>query len=154
MNVGVIVHSSTGNTLSVAEKIRGGLAARGHAVCLERVTAVNDDPQSAAGKQLDHAPDTGGYDALIFAAPVWGFSLCAVMRAYLAQVANLSGIKTGLFVTQHFPCAWMGGSRAIRQMETACREKGAAVFCSGIINWTSKKRSRQIEELAGRMCAL
>lgn len=40
MNIGMIVYSRTGNTLSVAEKLEARLSAAGHAVTLKRLAVV------------------------------------------------------------------------------------------------------------------
>jgi flavodoxin len=146
-NIGIIVHSHTGNTLSVANKLREALLAAGKTVCIERVTAVNEDPSAAADIGLRDIPDTAPYDALIFAAPVRGFSLSPVMKLYLSQLPSLKGTKTGLFVTQHFPKAWMGGNRAIEQMKQACLSKNAEIVKTGVINWSNKQREEQIRNL-------
>lgn len=154
MNIGIIVHSATGNTLSVAEKLKDSLAAKGYVATVERVTAVSDDPRVTGGNQLKDAPSIDSYDALIFGAPVWGFSLSSVMNAYLQQQPSLRGKKVGCFVTQQLPYACMGGNHAIRQMKNAC-EAGNAVVCkTGIVNWSSKKKEDQITVLIEQMAQL
>jgi len=40
MNIGIIVYSWSGNTLSVAEKLQEKLSAAGHSVALEQVSVV------------------------------------------------------------------------------------------------------------------
>ncbi|MEL7607976.1 MAG: hypothetical protein AAGU74_00550 [Bacillota bacterium] len=45
MNVGIIVYSHTGNTLSVAQKLEQALRDRGHAVSITRVEPVQEDPR-------------------------------------------------------------------------------------------------------------
>ena len=40
MNIGMIIHSQTGNTHSVAMKLKEKLSAAGHAVDLERLKVV------------------------------------------------------------------------------------------------------------------
>lgn len=154
MNIGIIVLSNTGNTLSVAQKLKDTLAAMGHTAILERVTAISEDPSTQAGKQLKDAPDPTAYDALIFGAPVWAFSLSSVMNDYLSQLPSLQGKKTGCFVTQQLPYVWLGGNHAIRQMKTACETKGAAVFETGIVNWSNKNREKQITDLIEKLAKI
>jgi flavodoxin len=145
MKVGIIVFSHTGNTLSVAEKLQERLATAGHSVKLERVTAVDDSPQ-AKKVELKSAPDTGPYDMLVFATPVWAFSLPPVMKHYLEQIPTLEGKAVGCFVTQTFPFPWLGGNRTIRQMVSACKALGGDVVKTGIVNW-SRGREAKIAEL-------
>lgn len=154
MKIGIIVYSHTGNTLSVAEKIKNSLSLAGHMVAIERITAVNNDPRSQEGKQLKNAPNISPYDAFLFGAPVWAFSLSPLMKDYISQLPSLHGNKTGCFVTQQFPYAWMGGSHAIRQMQKTCESKGADIFETGVINWSSKKRDVQIQNLIERFLIL
>lgn len=145
MYIGIIVHSHTGHTLSVAEKLRDALNAGGNTAVLEQVVPLDDDTAKAGKTGLKAAPDTGKYDALIFAAPVWAFSLSPVMQVYLSQLPSLSGKRTELFVTQGFPAAWLGGNRAVGQMKKLCREKGAVIAGTGVISWAEKYRQIQID---------
>ena len=150
MKVGIIVHSFTGNTLSVAERIKTALHEAGHSANIERVTAVDENPSAAGDIRLESTPDTSGYDAVIFGAPVRGFSLSPVMKAYLLQHAALQGKKVGCFVTQRRSKAWLGGNRAVGQMKDACASKGADVIETGIVNWSGKSREEQIADIAER----
>ncbi|MEA4896916.1 MAG: flavodoxin family protein [Christensenellaceae bacterium] len=153
MNVGIIVHSHTGNTLSVAQNLKQTLSSAGHAVSIERVSALNDEEADVQKIKLNEIPDVGLYDVLLFGAPVRGFSLSPVMQAYLAGIQSLGGKKTACFVTQFFPFAWMGGQRALRQMCDICKNKGASLYGTGIVNWSrAKAREKQIEAMAGKLC--
>ncbi len=153
MKIGLIVYSYTGNTLAVAERIRDQLQAGGHIATLERVHAQNEDPQQNRPGQtsnLTEEPDPAPYDTLILAAPVNGFSLAKVMQDYLARRPGLSGKPVRLFVTHHFPLAWLGGSQTIRQFARLCEANGARVEATGVIDWSSKKRGQEIDDLVNR----
>ncbi len=149
MNIGIIVHSQTGNTLSVAEKLREALAQAGHTVTVDRVEA--EGKPDGQPIKLRRAPDAGKYDVVVLGAPVHAFSLAPAMRAYLAQVPPLKGKRVAGFVTQQFPFAWMGGNHALRQLRRACEAKGATVCGSGAVNWSRRSRDRQIAELVDRL---
>ncbi|NCC75880.1 MAG: flavodoxin family protein, partial [Clostridia bacterium] len=130
MNIGLIVYSYTGNTLSVADKLKDQLQAQGHTATIERVHASNENPQKNRLDKtgsLTQAPDPAPYDALILAAPVNGFSLAKVMQDYLASCPGLAGKPVRLFVTHHFPKAWLGGSQTIRQFDKLCAANGAKI---------------------------
>ena len=153
MNIGLLIYSYTGNTLSVAEKVRDQLLANGHTATIERIHASNEDPKKIQTEKASHLtayPDPASYDAVILAAPVNGFSLAKVMQMYLEQRPGLSGKSVRIFVTHHFPRAWLGGSQAIRQFKDRCEANGAKVECTGIIDWTNKKRAQEIAELVER----
>lgn len=151
MNIGIIVHSKTGNTLSVAERLKERLEPDGNTVTIERVIPENDDPAAAAKSPLKESPDTTPYEMLIFAAPVWAFSLSTVMKKYLDQLPDLQGKKVNCFVTHQFPYAWLGGNRAISQMKKALSGKGVNVNETGVVNWSNKERERNISEVIEKL---
>jgi flavodoxin len=154
MKIGIIVHSHTGNTLSVAERLKEKLVSAGHWVKLERVTAINEDPSAAGKIQLKENPDTSGYDILIFGAPVRAFSLSPVMKAYLSQLPSLQGKKVSGFVTQQLKYPWMGGNRAITTLKKICAVKSAEMLDTGIVNWSHKEREKRIVEVLEKLSKL
>lgn len=147
MKIGIIIHSHTGNTLSVAKGIQEKMIGAGHTVNLEQVVPVNKNPSAAGNIQLKNIPDANEYDVLIIGAPVWAFSLSAVMKAYLLQLSLLKSKEIACFVTQSLPYRWMGGNRAISQIQKMCQDKDGTVICTGIVNWKSKHRDKMIAEL-------
>ncbi len=151
MYIGILVHSETGHTLSVAQRIEKKLTEKGHSCRIEQISAVGETPQSSGQVpspiRFDAPPDAASYDAVILGAPVWGFSLSKVMAAYMAQSSGLSGKKVGCFVTQQLPSPFFGGNHAIRQMKSACQAKGASVYASGGVNWSNPRREGQIDSL-------
>lgn len=154
MNVGIIVYSHTGNTLSVAHKLEEALKAAGHEANIARIEPVNENPQAAAPVRLKSAPDISSYDAVIFASPVQAFSLAPVMKLYLSQISGLAGKKSYCFVTQQLKKAWMGGNHAVRQIKNACKAKGSEILASGIVNWSGSTRDNQIDDIVRRLSAL
>ena len=151
MNIGIIVHSHTSNTLSIAEKLKVRLLAEGNLVTLEQVTAVNEDPAAAANVELLAIPDITGYDMLIFGAPVRAFSLSPVMLLYLNQLSSLQGKKISCFVTQQLPFTWLGGNRSIKQMKKAVIAKNGTVNETGVVNWSSKNREDLITDFINKL---
>jgi len=154
MNIGIIVYSQTGNTLSVAKKLEERLSAAGHSVNLEQVTVAGGRKQGDRDFQLEALPDAGRYNALVFGAAVEAFSLSPVMTRYLKQVGSLQGKKVACLVTQFFPYPWMGGNRAIRQMRKLCEAKGATVLGSGVVNWAKSRREKTTTEAIDRLSGL
>lgn len=151
MIIGIILHSHTGNTLAVGEKIREYLGKEGHTAEIARVTA-DKEGQAASGKiTILSAPDAGQYDIVLFGAPVQAFSLSPVMKTYMADLPSLEGKKVSCFVTQQLPKPWMGGNRAIRQLTRLCKDKGASIMESGIVHWSLKSREKQMEDVAARL---
>ena len=151
MKIGILVHSETGNTLSVAKKMEQALTNAGHTCTLHVILALGETAASKGQVPLpvrfDHPPQAAAYDAVIIGAPVWGFSLSKVMSAYMRQLPGLSGKKVGCFVTQRLSRPIFGGNHALRQLKGALKSKGAVVFASGIVNWTNAGREDQINRL-------
>lgn len=148
MKIGIIVHSITGNTLSVSEQIQQRLREAGHTVSIARIRPTGKEPvQNEAAVRLEQIPDLSGYDALVFGAPVQAFSLDPVMSAYLKQAPDLGGRKTVCFLTQQLPFRFFAGNRSIRKLQALCEARHGAVCLTGIVNWSHKERSRMIEDL-------
>jgi len=56
MNIGIIVYSQTGNTLSVAKKLEEKLSLAGHSATLEQVKVVSEHKQGDRDFQLETLP--------------------------------------------------------------------------------------------------
>lgn len=154
MKIGLFIHSNTGNTYSVAEKLQNKLISGGHTVVLKKLEVVGGENTNEADInkiKFDPLPDASGYDALVFGAPVRGMSISPVLSAYLSKIPSLKGQKVDLFVTQYFPYPWMGGKHAISQMKKICEDKGALVGKTGIVNWKNKKREQMIEDVVNQL---
>lgn len=147
MKIGIIVYSQTGNTYSVALKIRDALIRKGHSVDVEKIEAVRDTKQNINNIQITKVPDIEKYDGLIFASFVEAFSLCPVMDKYLKQLKSLSDKKVAIYVTQFFPYPWMGGKHAIKQFKKNLILKDNHTNETGIVNWKNKNRDEIIEKL-------
>ena len=154
MKIGIILYSQTGNTLSVAERLTKVLEIKGNTVNLLKVEALNAETKSSAPVKLKTTPDVSPYDAIIFASPVQAFSLAPAMKLYLAQIANLKGKKVYCFVTQHLKKDWMGGNHATKQIQAACKLKGAEAISGGIVHWSHTDREGQINAVVKKLGAI
>jgi menaquinone-dependent protoporphyrinogen IX oxidase len=155
MKIGIIVHSQTGNTYSVAEKLKEKLQAAGHSVNIERIAPVGEQQQQSPWDvdkiQLEKLPDLGSYDALIFGAPVQAFRLPAVMAAYMKKIPSLGGKKVALFVTKGLPFHWTGGNKAISTMRKAVESRGGKVAETGIIVWSKNGLEKNISGVVEKL---
>lgn len=147
MKIGIIVHSQTNNTYSVALKLQEKLTEAGNEVDVKKVNMVGGDrPENKEKIQLENAPDVSEYDALIFGAPVHAFALAPAMQIYLEQLPSMENKKAALFVTKKLRFEWTGGSRAIGQMKNYIYSKGGNVMGTGIVVW-NKQKDQKIAEL-------
>lgn len=151
MKIGIIVHSKTGHTYAVAERLQKQLQAAGHSATLEKVIPVNDGEAEVTKVLLRSIPNAMGYDAYVFGCPVRGFSVSPILAAYLDKQKDLQGKKVLCLVTQSFPFPWMGGNRAIAQMEKICTNKGAQVCGTGIVNWSKRRRETLISTVVDNL---
>jgi flavodoxin len=146
MKIGIIVHSQTGNTLSVARKLQEKLTAAGHSANIEKISPVDAKQTDPKKIQVEKLPDLSPYDALVFAAPVQAFSVSLVMKAYLPQISSLNGKKVACFVTKGLPFKWTGGNHAISQIKNGIESKGGKVVATGIISWSGGDREKRITD--------
>jgi flavodoxin len=155
MNVGIIVYSRTGHTLSVAVKLEEALSAAGHTVNLAPVEAAGPVKPGATDVPLKTRPAIEGYDALVFAAPVWGGRPAPPMAAYLEQLPSMEGTQVACLVTGFFPPG-LGRNQALARMTETCTAKGATLCGTGSVGWLSLNRKRQIARvvagLSRRLC--
>lgn len=135
VKIGIIVHSQTNNTYSVAEKLQKKLQKSGNEVNIETVNMVGGNKPQSEDIQIENPPDVTGYDGLIFGSPVHAFSLAPAMKIYLEQIQSLQDKKVALYVTKSLPLKFTGGNRAIGQMEKICKSKGGNIVGSDIVIW-------------------
>ena len=154
MNIGIIIYSQTGNTNSVALKLKEKLYADGHSVDIEQIEISGELGPRATNFQLKTKPDVDKYDALVFGAPVQAFSLSPAMKSYLTRMTSLKGKKVACFVTKQLSFSWTGGNQAINKMEKICKSKDGEVCGSGMVIWSSKRRDQKITEVIDRLSRL
>jgi flavodoxin len=146
MNIGIIVYSQFGHTLSVAVKLQEALSAAGHTVNLERIETLGPVSPTATSVHLKTKPAVQGFDALIFCASVRGGAPAPPMTSYLEQLASLQGKNVACLVTGVFPAKW-GRNQTLVRMVEICEAKGATVCGMGSVGWWSFTRGRQIAEV-------
>jgi flavodoxin len=144
MNVGVVVYSLTGNTFSVAEAVKSTLIKAGLSVRFETIKAKNEDPNASGPVELTQNPSVSDHQILILGGPVRGFSTAPIVKAYIEQLPDLNGKPVFLFVTHHFPLAFLGGNSALGMTRKLIEAKNGRVIGTGVVNWTSKHRSDNI----------
>ena len=154
MNIGIILWSQTGNTYSVAEKIKERLTSAGHSVNIDRLRIVGEFKPGQKDIQFETLPDIKKYDGIVFGAPVQAFSLAQVMKKYLSQIQSLKDKKVALYVTKQLRFNWTGGNQAINKMKKTCRKKDGTICGSGIVVWSSPNRQQMIDDVAEKFSKL
>ncbi len=145
MNIGLIIHSQTGNTLKVAEHLKTQLTGMGHEVDL--VHLLPDKP-AIPGKLSDPVllPSLQKYDGIVFGSHVEGLSLAPAMRRAMDAMPPLTGKKVACLVTQYFRQPWLGGSRSVKQMSDLCTKKRGIVKATATVQWKAEDRDARIEK--------
>ncbi|MBN2879954.1 MAG: flavodoxin [Clostridia bacterium] len=151
MKIGILVYSDTGNTLSVAEKIKKQIEKNGDSAAIERLTATKTGSGSDRDVQLLNIPDVSGYDKLVIGAPINGLMLCRPMQEYLAKHADLKGKDINCYVTQYFKRSIFGGTNGINHIKNQCAKKGGNMINTADIHWSSKAREEEIASAAELM---
>jgi multimeric flavodoxin WrbA len=152
VNIGIVVYSHTGHTLSVAIKLKEKLSAAGHAVALEQLQTVGPESLSATSAQLNSMPAIDKYDALVFSSPVRGGVPAPPMVSCLERVASLEGRKVACLVTGFFPARW-GRDQTVARMKELCASKGATVCGAGSVGWFSLRRKREISKVVDSLAS-
>lgn len=135
MKICLLIHSKTGNTLYVAQKLVEKLQLHGHEIDLVRIEAYNDNETKPDAVRLLQVPQIQSYDVIIVGGPVRGFSFSPVLQAFFLKTPSLQGKKMFGFVTQFFPSSGMGGNQALEQFSNICRNKGGTLIKKGSIQW-------------------
>ncbi len=153
MNIAVIFHSFSGNTLRAALFLRGKLNAKGLKADLISLQAKKRETnffkqcvQAALKKipeltECDH--DLKEYAVVIFAAPVWAFTITPPLRSFLKEIKSLDGKKVACFLTYG---SGAGAKRALRELEGKVTAKGATLFFSRNISGFKTGDKAHLEE--------
>jgi len=126
----------------------------GHLAEVERLMIKGGEQPNNNQFIIENPPAVFEYDALIFGAPVRGFSISPVISAYLNQLTSLKDKKVACFVTKQLNSNWTGGKRAITGMKQICESKDGVVVGTGVVFWKSKNRENEIEALVEKLCSL
>ncbi len=155
MKIGLIIHSVTGNTSKVANKLKIVLADGGHEVELKEIKTAGKVSPGESKANFTDLPSLDGYDALVFGSHTEAFQLEQIMKLYFKQLESLKERKVACISTHQFPFAWLGGNSAVKKMKAMCEEKGATVLGTAVVDWSpEKKRNEKIENSVNRIAAL
>lgn len=131
MIIGIIIHSKSGNTLSIAREIEGILQEK-HTV--ELIELKESFPIEV--------PNISSYDSLIFGSSVESLAIEAHMKRVMKKLPSLKGKKVFNFTNQFFPFSFLGGMQARNTMRRVVSKKGAHLLGETIIHWLPAKKKR------------
>jgi len=155
MKIGLLVHSVTGNTLSVMKKLKTVLEEKGHEADLKEIkTAVKVEMGQKEAEFIEN-PSPAGYDAVVFGSHTEAFQLETAMQLYFKQVEGIEGLKIACISTHQFPFEWLGGNSTVRKMKNMCEAKGGDVIGTAVIEWSPEsKRQTKIDNAVEHISSL
>jgi len=154
MNIQMIVHSQTGNTLNVASALLAAIEPINPDIKLTHVEASNEREMDPNKLSIGNLPDCSNADILVLGGPVRGANASPAILKTIATLEPLQGKKCVVFTTEFFPFDWMGGRRAVTMMEQALIARGATVATHAIIHWKRRDRTKQIDQFITAFKAL
>ncbi|MFW5992265.1 MAG: flavodoxin family protein [Halanaerobiaceae bacterium] len=146
MKVGIIVYSRTGNTLSVAKRIKGKIKNE-NVVNIEQIEIKGDGGPGVKDIEFTVVPDIKDYDTVIFGSPVEAFSLNTVMKKYLEQIKSLANKQVVCYVTKALPFNWTGGNQAISYMKKVCQSKKGEIISTGVVKCNKFEREKSMNRV-------
>lgn len=155
MKIGLIIHSVTGNTRYVAEKLSKALADKGHAVDYKEVKTEGDAASGGKGIRFIEKPVVDECDVLIMGSHTEAFDLEPAMKQYLKGDLKMDCNKVICYATHQFPFPWLGGNRTVKKMQKLCREQGAMETFGVVIDWKPDKgRDERIKKAVDEILSL
>lgn len=146
MNIQLIVHSQTGNTLFVANALKAAVESINPDITLTHVEANNEREMDISKIAISKLPDISVADLIVIGGPVRGANASPAILKTIDNLGVIQGKKCVVFTTEFFPFDWMGGRRAVSMMEKELSSRGAQVARHAIIHWKRKDRKKQIDQ--------
>jgi flavodoxin len=146
MKKAIVFYSKTGNTRLVAERLKEAFDHKNELVDLLEIKTKSDDPMQTEVEFVNQ-PDISNYDHVVLASPVHAFQPSKIIQAYIKTLNHVENKTFDLFITHHFPFAWLGGNGSLRKMKKMLENIKATVNLRISVNWSSKKREQVIQSL-------
>ena len=158
MNIGIVIHTSSGHTLKFAQAIRDKLVSSGHEVDLTGLRTVGTVtagllPLARVNFTIKNPPELDEFDTVLVGGPVWGFKASPVIMRYLIEdVRKLKGKRALSFATMMLG----GGARAVNMMNGELEAAGADVLEGEAVKSffmpNGLKLSAPVERICERIC--
>jgi len=154
MNVGIVVHTTSGHTLAFARAIEEILKQKGHEVEILYLRTVGRVTPTGSGNfSIKNPPPLDEFDTVLFGGPVWAFKASPVIMKFLVEeVKQLKNKKALSFVTMGLPFKFTGGDRALRMMDEQLEASGADVIAGEKLLYFLKNDKEKMVAAAQRIC--
>jgi len=154
MNVGIVIHTTSGHTLAFARAIEEILKQKGHEVEILYLRTVGRVTPTGSGNfSIKNPPELDEFNTVLFGGPVWAFKASPVIMKFLAdEVKSLKNKKALSFVTMGLPFKFTGGDRALRMMDEQLEASGADVVEGEKLLYFFKTDKEKMVAAAQRIC--
>ncbi len=150
MNICMMVHSLTGNTMKLAETLADALTKTGHKVTVIQLQtdvplkygSIRQKPRF----EITNLPSVAEYDAVCAGGPVWGFGPSPVIFQAIRQLDKPEGKMFLPFTTMGFPFACLGGNNTLKIMGREAAARGAKVLPGIVIPRMFRNFLKKIDE--------
>ncbi|MDP8259790.1 MAG: flavodoxin domain-containing protein [Candidatus Gygaella obscura] len=151
MKSAICFYSFSGNTKAVAKVLKEALSQKGNVDLIElkpKNGSKNFFIQGMEGftkKIIDILPvrqDFSEYDLVVIGSPVWAFGPTPTVRAFLKNISGLNNKQAIVFVTSRR----IGDQRALKEMESFLKEKGAQQIKQISINHNRIKDTEYLKQ--------
>ncbi len=153
MKIGILFYSFSGNTKKACEFLKDRLSSKN--IVADLIELKLKEEAAAFFRQclqafLKKKPDLAAgsynlekYDCLIFASPVWAFTIAPALRSYLVKIKTLENKKAVCFLTYG---SGTGSGKALQELENIVRDKGARMIFSKNLAGNKTKDSTYLEK--------
>ncbi|HDN86267.1 MAG: hypothetical protein DRP68_02825 [Candidatus Omnitrophota bacterium] len=153
MKVAIVFYSFSGNTEKAVLFLKNFFLRKNIPVEVFRLKPVKEETSFfRQGMQafLKEAPpileinyDLDSYDLVVFASPVWAFTISPALRSYLRKVKNLARKKIVCFLTFG---SGVGAKKALRELESILKSKKAEIIFSKSLAGSKVENKSYLEE--------
>jgi flavorubredoxin len=151
MKIGLVIHTQSGHTSEFARAIAAKFNSNGHDAEIDLIRTTGTVSPGARKFSLKNPPSVAEYEAVLFGGPVWAFKASPVIMTYLQQLKGLKNKKVMSFVCMGFPFPWMGGTQAIKAMDSELESSGGDVLEGEILHYAFKVNKEKMKSAVERI---
>lgn len=155
MKTTIIYYSFSGNTRRLAKFLEDRLSRADLAVTINELKLVKEtrsffqqgsQAMARARSALINPPlDLSAYDLLIFAGPVWAFTICPALRTFIGLAVGLEGKKSASLVTCGSEAPMFSGG-GLKDLQTILEQRGVNVVFSRAVAGIRCADEKYLEE--------
>ena len=134
MKIALVYYSFSGNTHNAVLFLQRALEEKAHQTQTIRLKPSKEESSffkqgrdaflKREAELIDCDYSLGKYDFVIFATPVWAFTITPALRGYLNKTGRLNNKKTGLILTYG---SGVGVNKTQKELKQILNNKGATV---------------------------